>query len=123
MTKTTQTMVLTALANGLANGTIVLDTIPTADAIAVTNAMLEAKARKSASSSAKRSAIQLEADNFIASLMTVQPMTVGEIIKANALDISEWSTSRVTSVLSRLVKSGTVTNEKVGKKSLYRLAK
>lgn len=80
------------------------------------SAQVEAKSSKASS---KRTEGQTVENDFILSILTDRGQLVSEIIKSNGLDVAEWSSSKVTAVLSRLCKLGLAKNYKEGKKSYY----
>ena len=87
------------------------------------NSRIEALEKKATKTSDKTNTEQAEVDEKVLSVMTTVQVKVGQIAKmVNEEYDTDYSSSKVTASLRRLVGKGLVKNEVVKKDSLYSLA-
>lgn len=87
------------------------------------NSRIESIEKKATKTSDKTNTEQVEVDSKVLSVMSVEKRKVGEIAKlVNAQYNLDYSSSKVTASLRRLVGNGLVVNEVDKKNSYYRLA-
>lgn len=93
------------------------------DTVQFLNSRIEALEKKASKSNDKVSAEQAEVDGKVLSVVKKERHKVGEIVKeVNAEYGVDYSSSRVTASLRRLVEKGAVLNEMEKKNSYYFLA-
>lgn len=87
------------------------------------NSRIESLEKKATKTSDKANTEQAEVDEKVLSVMTAVQVKVGQIAKlVNEEYDTDYSSSKVTASLRRLVAKGLVKNEQVKKDSLYSLA-
>ena len=93
------------------------------DTIKFLEGRIESLAKKATKTSDKVNTEQAEVDEKVLSVMTTVQVKVGQIAKpVNEEYDTDYSSSKVTASLARLVGKGVVKNEVVKKDSLYSLA-
>lgn len=93
------------------------------DVVKFLNSRIESLEKKATKTTDKTNTEQAEVDSKVLSVMTTANAKVGEIAKAvNSEYEVDYSSSKVTASLRRLVGKGAVVNEVDKKNSYYRLA-
>lgn len=123
MAKLTRIVALKAIIATLENNTNndIINGYKNADIIAVLDKMVNTIENKNVTTSTKKTLVQTDENKLVLGVLTNAPMTVTEILKTGNLP-EEYSCSKVTAILRRLVTDGKAVNIKEGKKSLYMLA-